>query len=310
MNRKTVVIAIAILIACCTGIYFWAEWQKREFDPSLPKPPAVTQPAALQTELFEVDFEEVLPFQPELLTEEELDELRAGLPPSHVPDEFPEHLKLPQLWENLSFREEGWEEKSGASKSEIRAFMRAVMAYVVEYHNPKRPIAEVWPLFMEAEARYNNLADQEFGADFAATGGGHLRAAYEQIWAFPEVMKIKLHQEDTNALSTMVYNVEMGEMSPDWNIIHLPHGRIFRAHRHHQYEFRFPGGSIGGGFAPRDIAETIVVDNLFEISNEELKRLGGWNYNYNPYTDKPIVRYRDIRYGDEPDGDFHIQYTH
>ena len=310
MNRKTMVIAIAILIAFCTGIYFWAEWQKREFDASLPKPPAVKQPAALQTELFEVDFEEVLPFQPELLTEEELDELRAGLPPSHVPDELPEHLKLPQRWENLSFREEDWEEKSGASKSEIRAFMRAVMEYVVEYHNPKRPIAEVWPLFMAAEARYNNLADQEFGADFAATGGGHLRAAYEQIWVFPEVMKIKLHQEDTNALSTLVYNVEMGEMSPDWNIIHLPNGRIFRAHRHHHYEFRFPGGSIGGGFAPRDIAETIVVDNLFEISNEELKRLGGWNYNYNPYTDKPIVRYRDIRYGDEPDGDFQIQYTH
>ena len=38
MNR-TMVIAIGILIAICTGIYFWAEWQKQEFDASLPQPP-------------------------------------------------------------------------------------------------------------------------------------------------------------------------------------------------------------------------------------------------------------------------------
>ncbi len=35
MNPKNPVIAIAILIAFCTGIYFWAEWQKQEFDASL-----------------------------------------------------------------------------------------------------------------------------------------------------------------------------------------------------------------------------------------------------------------------------------
>ncbi len=43
MNRKTLGIAIAILIAFCAGIYFWAEWQKQKFDASLPKPPAVEQ---------------------------------------------------------------------------------------------------------------------------------------------------------------------------------------------------------------------------------------------------------------------------
>ena len=45
MNRKTIVIAISILIAFCAGIYFWAEWQKQAFDASLPKPPA-QNPAA------------------------------------------------------------------------------------------------------------------------------------------------------------------------------------------------------------------------------------------------------------------------
>ncbi len=40
MNRTTLIIAIGIIIAACTGIYFWTEWQKQEFDASLPKPPA------------------------------------------------------------------------------------------------------------------------------------------------------------------------------------------------------------------------------------------------------------------------------
>ena len=42
MNR-TMVIAISILLAFCAGIYFWTEWQKKEFDASLPKPPAVEE---------------------------------------------------------------------------------------------------------------------------------------------------------------------------------------------------------------------------------------------------------------------------
>ena len=43
MNRTTLIIAIGIIIAACTGIYFWSEWQKQEFDASLPKPPADEQ---------------------------------------------------------------------------------------------------------------------------------------------------------------------------------------------------------------------------------------------------------------------------
>ena len=45
MNRKTMVIAIGILLGFCAGIHFYAEWQKREFDASLPKPPSVEQEA-------------------------------------------------------------------------------------------------------------------------------------------------------------------------------------------------------------------------------------------------------------------------
>ena len=40
MNRTTLIIAIGIIIAACTGIYFWTEWEKARFDASLPTPPA------------------------------------------------------------------------------------------------------------------------------------------------------------------------------------------------------------------------------------------------------------------------------
>lgn len=46
MNRKTMVIAIGILLGVCAGIHFYAEWQKREFDASLPKPPVPEQQVA------------------------------------------------------------------------------------------------------------------------------------------------------------------------------------------------------------------------------------------------------------------------
>ena len=40
MNRTTLIVAIGIIIAVCTGIYFWTEWEKARFDASMPKPPA------------------------------------------------------------------------------------------------------------------------------------------------------------------------------------------------------------------------------------------------------------------------------
>lgn len=46
MNMKTMVIAIGILLGFCAGIHFYAEWQKQEFDTSLPKPPVPEQQVA------------------------------------------------------------------------------------------------------------------------------------------------------------------------------------------------------------------------------------------------------------------------
>ena len=49
MNMKTMVIAIGILLGFCAGIHFYVEWQKREFDASLPQPPAPVQTRAAET---------------------------------------------------------------------------------------------------------------------------------------------------------------------------------------------------------------------------------------------------------------------
>lgn len=45
---RQLVIASGLLIAFCAGIFFYAEWQKKRFDASLPKPPA-QNPAANDT---------------------------------------------------------------------------------------------------------------------------------------------------------------------------------------------------------------------------------------------------------------------
>ena len=39
MNRTTLIITIGIIIAICTGIYLYTEWEKARFDAALPKPP-------------------------------------------------------------------------------------------------------------------------------------------------------------------------------------------------------------------------------------------------------------------------------
>ena len=45
MKRKLIV-AIVVIIAVCTGIYFWTEWEKARFDASLAKPPAEEEQVA------------------------------------------------------------------------------------------------------------------------------------------------------------------------------------------------------------------------------------------------------------------------
>ena len=49
MNRTTLIIAIGIIIAACTAIYFYAEWEKARFDASLPDPPPAAENSVAET---------------------------------------------------------------------------------------------------------------------------------------------------------------------------------------------------------------------------------------------------------------------
>ena len=43
---KSLIVGAILFIAFCTGIFFYAEWQKKRFDASLPKPPATEKKEA------------------------------------------------------------------------------------------------------------------------------------------------------------------------------------------------------------------------------------------------------------------------
>ena len=305
MNR-TLVIAIGILIAFCAGIYFWTEWQKQEFDASLPKPPA-PEPETLDGVYVDVHPLDPEPVEP--LSDDERAQLHAGLPPSAVPENIPERYRLPEEWKNLYGRSEDGQLNEDIPLAEIQAFFHELYVYVVENHNPKRPIAEAWPAFMEADIIYNTLAEQELGFFPRNHGGSNFGWVYEQVWAFPEFFELYLENvkrgDTTNTQKYWVYEVEMGGDSPNWNSFTLPDGRGFRIRRNTIYEFRYNGGGFTLDMFPDSISKRIVVENPHELSDEELARIGGWDYNINPYTGKPITVYRPFR-GPQPGGEMKV----
>jgi len=80
---------------------------------------------------------------------------------------------------------------------------------------------------------------------------------------------------------------------PNWNLVIFEDGREFRMRRNTRYEF----GTLGIGLAHPERSPLIVVEDTFTVSDEELERIGGWNYNINPFTRKPITRYREPSHG-------------
>ena len=255
------------------------------------EPHAETQEAE---RLAGVEFIEMPENPPDLLPEAEKEALYAQLPSSAVPENIPEHLKLPEAFKNRYSPDKS--DPNAPSITEVRAFMQQVIEYAIANHNPKRPIAEVWPAFMEAEMVYNTLAAQHLGKFPGYTGGSRIEWAYEQFWAFPEVSEVKNSGEYFNSLSTLVYDVELGLEDPNWNVTTLPDGRTFRMRRNHRYEFNYPGGGYRIGLSRPEHSKLVVIDNVFEISDAELEALSGWNYNFNPYTGKPITLYREPSY--------------
>jgi len=189
-------------------------------------------------------------------------------------DGVPEHLQCPEHLIGVYAR--------GLRREEHLKIYNIQLEVMANY-NPNRPLAEVWPQFIEAERGYHANADPM--QMMPGTSAGRLDWSVQMILDFPEVLVIV--EEDPERYSDMRM-VGIGEYSPDWNLHILPDGRPFRTATGYWYEFSLTsedglaGRTRGIGHSGRNAQ--LVEINLNETSDEELKRLEGWNYNINPYT--------------------------
>lgn len=169
---------------------------------------------------------------------------------------------------------------------------QAVGLEILEKWNPNRPLTEVWPAFIEMEKRYHANADPEHKT--YAWGAGRVDWNFQLLLDFPEMGV--LMQEDPDRSFEMRL-VELGVWPPDFNILDLPDGsgRPFRTDNDKKYEFTssernetetgYQESTSTFKFSTtNDPDAEIVRINLDEITDEELERLSGWNYNTNPYV--------------------------
>ena len=200
-------------------------------------------------------------------------------------DGVPEHLQCPKEFVGVYLNED---------KEKILPKILPIYHEMMEKWNPNRPIANLWDSMIEAEKWYRENADPEKAELFGAAG--RLDWLVQQWLDFPEITI--LFAEDVPRASDML-RVDIGLFSPDWNAVTLPDnsGRIFR--RSYDKTFVFTWSNYtekeNGGFTSNTFTYTagssngdpndeVVEINLDEATDEELERLGGWNFNINPYT--------------------------
>lgn len=188
-----------------------------------------------------------------------------------------------------------------------------ILKEIVRDYNPQRPPAEIWPKYIEYEKMYRAYAEVRLGYTLLPVGFGFNRVdwQYEQAWAFPEIVKSLIlepeeppHGEEFKIIST--YRIEIGIPSPSWNRIKLKDGRDFFIKGETKYEFFYSGVTAAGDkwgsttkFSRTGAknAPTLTID-VYNTSDAELKRLGGWDYSINPITLQPIQyegRYKQKR---------------
>ena len=211
------------------------------------------------------------------------------IPVYYFPDgtPVPKHLLCPEKWIGVY-----QSEVSKSEYSEIEAHVEQVAQEIIDNYNPNRPLSEVWPLFIEAEADLLSQSEAALSERQSRIAGMRIDWAYEQLYRFPEIQAERLEDNPKSRLIHM-YMVELGELDPDWNLTILPDGRDFRVKYGRRYvftqtretEFDTNTGTFEICYSDPATAETIYVD-LGEASDAELERIGGWNYNHNPYTGK------------------------
>ena len=198
-------------------------------------------------------------------------------------DGVPEHLQCPLELIGVYSNED---------KEKLRSKVMPIYHEIMEKWNPNRLITDLWYPMIEAEKWYRDNADPDKAE--ILTGQGRVDWLV-QLWLdFPEM--IVLSKEDPVRFSDKV-RVDMGDWSPDWNAFTLPDGsgRVFRMDYDKRYEFTWSNYTEkeDGSFTSNTFTHKtglsgengeLVKINLDEVSDEDLERLGGWNFNINPYT--------------------------
>ena len=209
------------------------------------------------------------------------------IPMYYFPDgtPVPEYLRCPEKWIGVYMYD--LDERGSA---ELEEHMRRVVDEVMTNHNLNRPVAELWWPFIELERQYQADAIQDNKSGLSVAGG-KIDLQYEHIYDFPEI--VQLMEKDYNRWFNM-WKVDRGDYDPDWNLHSLPDGREFRTKDGYRYEFHYTTfGDVDENGSTEIYDRTfkvsqseggeLVVVNLNDTSDEELERIGGWNYNYNPY---------------------------
>ncbi len=219
-----------------------------------------------------------------------------ALPPSSVPDDIPEELKLPPEL-NLDVYA-GYQDPPEIENLEEKGKQfQALLQNIVQYQNKNRPMVDIWGKFIEYEKMYRVYAENDLRLTLnLGFGFGRPEWQYEQTWAFPEIMgqvlEADLHVPRGNENPLIAtWQVEMGIMSPAWNKIILKDGRPFFVKGRTKYEFRYIGidSKVTSGFSRTSDADApLITIDVLNTSDEELKEFMGWDYSINPLTLEPI----------------------
>ena len=197
-----------------------------------------------------------------------------------------EHLLIPDKW--LDLHMEDFDALDPQELAEFEPHGRGVLEEVLANHNPNRPIGEIWDAYIDME-QTRKAKDEAAGKNWLS--GGNLGHQFSMVYNFPEIIQLQISFGIEGERFHDMYMVDMGVFDPDWNLHRLPDGREFRTETGYLYEFRLTAVSeaeIAIGTRTLRVGHSgvdaqLVVINLNETSDEELERLGGWNYNYNLY---------------------------
>lgn len=225
------------------------------------------------------------------------------LPPSSVPDDIPEHLKLKPEWIDGVYRGIEPNPPDDQLTDDIRRSMGEIILEIVRDHNPKRPYAQIWDRFIEYEKMYRAYAEYELGyTPSASMAFNRIDWIYEQVWAFPEFAELGMSTRpppspgEENRFHD-ARNIALGISTPSWNKFTLEDGRDFFIKGETRYEFMYKGITEAGepwervsGFSRTRVTEStpVVRIDVLNTSDEDLQALMGGDYSINPLTMQPM----------------------